>query len=108
VRDRDVEIIIFDGPNAIGTFPESVNAAGVITGDYLGNGAQHGFVRDRDGELTTFDPPGSTRTGPRAINCRGTITGYYDDAKGLEHGFLRKSDHDEEECQQRAEDEQQY
>ena len=107
VRNRDGEIMVFNGPGAVGTFPESINAAGVITGDYIGNSGQHGFMRDRDGKLTTFDPPGSTGTAPTSINAVGEITGSYTDAKGVSHGFLRSPEHDGEQDQQRAEDEQQ-
>jgi hypothetical protein len=108
VRDRDGEITIFNGPGAVGTFPQSINAAGVITGNYIGNSGQHGFVRDRDGELTTFDPRGSTNTAPTSINAAGVITGSYTDASGVSHGFLRSPDHHEEQGQQRAEDGQQH
>jgi len=107
VRDRDGEITIFNGPGAVGTFPQNINAAGVITGNYISNSGQHGFVRDRDGELTTFDPPGSTDTAPTSINTAGAITGSYTDASGVSHGFLRSPDH-REHGQQRAEDEQQH
>ena len=73
------------------TFPNSINAAGVITGDYLGCGA-HGFERDLDGKITTFDPPRSTRTFPTSINAAGAITGWFTYAHSKEHGFLRSPD----------------
>jgi hypothetical protein len=41
------------------------------------------------GQFVTFDPPGSTSTTPQGITPDGTITGYYNDAKGVQHGFLR-------------------
>jgi hypothetical protein len=78
----------------------------VITGNYIGNSGQHGFVRDRDGELTTFDPGGSSNTAPTSINAAGVITGSYTDASGLSHGFLRSPNHHDEQGQPRAEDEQ--
>jgi hypothetical protein len=71
--------------------PNSINTAGVITGDYLGCGA-HGFVRDRDGKITTFDPPRSTRCFPTSINAAGAITGWFTYAHSKEHGFLRSLD----------------
>ena len=89
MRESDGEITPFNAPCAGGsTFPNSINAAGVITGDYLGCGA-HGFVRDRDGKIITFDPPGSTYTMPTSINDAGAITGWYVDASSVTHGFLR-------------------
>ena len=92
VRESDGEITPFNAPCAGGsTFPNSINAAGVITGDYLGCGA-HGFVRDRDGKITTFDPPRSTRTFPTSINAAGAITGWFTYAHSKEHGFLRSPD----------------
>jgi hypothetical protein len=90
VRERDGKITILDAPCAgASTFPNSINAAGVITGIYYGCGAAHGFVRDRDGKITTFDAPGSTYTMPTSINDAGAITGWYVDASSLTHGFLR-------------------
>ena len=90
VRERDGKITILDAPCAgASTFPNSINAAGVITGIYYGCGAAHGFVRDRDGKITTFDPPGSTYTMPTSINDAGAITGWYVDASSVTHGFLR-------------------
>ena len=92
VRESDGVITPFNAPCAGGsTFPNSINAAGVITGDYLGCGA-HGFVRDRDGKITTFDPPRSTRTFPTNINAAGAITGWFTYAHSKEHGFLRSPD----------------
>jgi hypothetical protein len=90
VRERDGKITILDAPCAgASTFPNSINAAGVITGIYYGCGAAHGFVRDRDDKITTFDPPGSTYTMPTSINDAGAITGWYVDASSVTHGFLR-------------------
>ena len=92
VRESDGVITPFNAPCAGGsTFPNSINAAGVITGDYVGCGA-HGFVRDRDGKITTFDPPRSTRTFPTSINAAGVITGWFTYAHSEEHGFLRSPD----------------
>jgi hypothetical protein len=44
--------------------------------------------------ITTFDAPGAGRTAeqgtwPQGIISGGTIVGYYEDAKGVYHGFLR-------------------
>jgi hypothetical protein len=42
--------------------------------------------------FTTFDPSGSVNTQPTGINPAGVITGYYQDASGINHGFLRTPD----------------
>jgi len=90
VREPDRKMTILYTPCPGGSiFPNSINAAGVIAGNYYGCGAEHGFVRDRDGKLTTLDPPGSTSTQPTSINDTGAITGFYADARGVTHGFLR-------------------
>jgi hypothetical protein len=36
-----------------------------------------------------FDPPNSVATYPSSINSTGTVTGSYQDAAGVQHGFLR-------------------
>jgi len=75
VRQSDGVITPFNAPCAgTSTFPNSINAAGVITGIYYGCGAAHGFVRDHDGKITTLDPPGSTYTMPTSINDALAIT----------------------------------
>jgi hypothetical protein len=92
VREPDRKMTILDAPCPGGSvFPNSINAAGVITGIHYGCGA-HGFVRDRDGKITTFDPPRSTRTMPTSINDAGAITGWFTYSHGGEHGFLRSPD----------------
>jgi hypothetical protein len=105
LRHKDGEYTTFEAPDAIGgTFPDSINPRGEITGR-LYNDEYHGFVREPDGNITTFDAPGSAPCGgvgagsggtyPTSINPKGEITGYYNDAKCLYHGFLRKPDHHE-------------
>src|SRR6266496_4260626 len=82
----------FDPPGSTGTFPQSINPAGAITGFYAdANRVAHGFLRARDGTFTTFDPPGSTTTVPVGINPEGAITGIAD-ASGVQHGFLSARD----------------
>ena len=104
VRSASGEFTTFDAPGASiaaasgdGTFPESINAAGAITGHYTdAKGLYHGFLRGPDGEFTTFDAPGAgTKRGsgfgtfPTSINDGGTIAGYYIDANDITHGFMR-------------------
>jgi len=103
VRTADGTITTFDPPGAGtgtghygGTFPISINTAGVIAGTYTDASGGHGFVRAANGTITTFDAPGAgTGTGVIegtvgfSINDAGDITGTYIDASGVAHGFVR-------------------
>lgn len=78
-----------------GTFPNSINDLGVITGNYWdANGVSHGFLRSPNGEFTTFDPPGMGGFGttPKAINLEGGIAGIYTDSNYSFRAFLRTPD----------------
>jgi hypothetical protein len=95
----------FDAPDAgttpgsgFGTFPESINAAGSVTGRYIdSHNVSHGFLRTPAGdEFTAFDVPGAGTTAgsgqgtyPKSINQAGAITGHYTDSNNINHGFLR-------------------
>src|ERR1017187_7954799 len=83
------EIIVFDAPGAgatagsgFGTFPNSINNAGAITGHYIdANNVNHGFLRSPGGTFTAFDAPGAGATAdsgfgtfPNSINNAGAIT----------------------------------
>lgn len=99
------KLITFDAPGAgtvsgsgFGTFPESINAGGAITGSYVdANNVRHGFLRSPLGDkFITFDAPGAAMvsgsgfgTFPESINDAGAITGHYTDANRVHHGFLR-------------------
>jgi hypothetical protein len=91
VRDSDGTITTFDaGP--IGTFPQSINPSGEITG-YCADLSfmDHGFLRDHDGNITTFNVGLNNPTFPTSINEKGVITGFYSDSSAMTHGFvLRK------------------
>jgi hypothetical protein len=105
------KIISFDAPGAgttagsgFGTFPESINKAGAITGHFTdANDLHHGFLRSPAGdEIVTFDAPGAGTTAgsgqgtfPRSISDSGAITGHYSDSHNVIHGFLRNSAGDE-------------
>ena len=39
--------------------------------------------------ITSFDVPGSTSTSALSINPAGEITGFYQDSRGIAHGFVR-------------------
>ena len=84
--------ITFDAPGAVnGTFPSSINPAGVITGYFTDeNFVSHGFMRAQNGPIITFDVPGAVNgTFPEAINSAGVVTGIFGDENFLAHGFIR-------------------
>ena len=96
-------IYTFDAPGADttpgnngGTYPQSINALGAISGYYRdANNVNHGFVRDARGRFRNFQAPGADTTPgsnngtfPYGMNDAGAITGYYQDAQGVAHGFV--------------------
>lgn len=104
VRSPSGKFTTFEAPGAssvaafgFGTFPESINDAGAITGHYAdANGLYHGFLRGPEGEFTIFEAPGADTiagggngTLPKSINAAGAITGHYADAQAVIHGFVR-------------------
>jgi hypothetical protein len=107
-QNASSKIISFDAPGAgttagsgFGTFPESINQAGAITGRFTdANGVFHGFLRSPAGdEIITFDAPGAGKTAgsgqgtfPRSISDSGAITGHYIDSHNVAHGFLRSTE----------------
>jgi hypothetical protein len=104
-QNASSEIITFDAPGASttagsgqGTFPDSINDGGAITGHYIdANNVNHGFLRSPSGDaFITFDIPGAGTTAgsgfgsfPSSINDGGAITGNYIDANNVKHGYLR-------------------
>jgi len=103
-QNASAEIVVFDAPGADttagsgnGTFPDSVNDAGAVTGHYTdANNVNHGFLRSPEGEFTAFDAPGAGTTAgsgsgtfPDSINAAGAVTGHYTDGHNVNHGFLR-------------------
>jgi hypothetical protein len=107
-QNASSEITIFDASGAgtaagsgFGTFPESINDAGAITGHYTdAHNVNHGFLRSPVGDkFITFDAPGAgTAAGsgfgtfPKSINDAGAITGHCTDANKVNHGFLGSHD----------------
>lgn len=70
------------------TFVSSINATGVITGNYIDDsGVSHGYVRDSQGNITTFDVDNSPGTDPISINAAGEITGIFNST----YDFVRDS-----------------
>src|SRR5208282_2930810 len=78
-----------------GTFPFSINTAGIIAGYYCdASNWYHGFVRAKNGTITTFDVPGALEhfdlgTAASSINTAGDVTGIYRDTSFVHHGFVR-------------------
>ncbi len=102
IRKRDAHIISFDAPGAglgsylnQGTVPYSINAFGVIAGQYEdSNNVFHGFIRYPDGSIVSFDAAGAgtvagAGTLAYSINVEGETAGVYIDDAGGQHGFVR-------------------
>ena len=105
VRAASGTITTFDAPGAgtgggddMGTDPNSINTAGVISGYYVDAGFTcHGFVRAANGTITTFDAPGAGGMGYQygtlatSISTAGDIAGGYTDPSlhRVSHGFVR-------------------
>lgn len=98
IRTADGTIDTFRVAGAVWTQPESINAAGDITGFYEstteapGNQPQ-GFLRYADGRIITFDPPpqaGNAPAGfPISINDFDDIVGTVYNANSTSYGFTR-------------------
>jgi hypothetical protein len=109
VRSVDGAITTFDVPGA-GTTPGSfegtqalgVSSFGLSTGNRIDCSAvAHGFVRYPNGAIFKFDAPGAGAvpgipvagiiqgTFPQVINSWGEVVGYFQDAKNVNHGFIR-------------------
>ena len=92
------QIIGFDAtPDAVITYPVSINSRGEITGYFNDNHGDHGFLRERDGTIITFDGPDAIHytlgggTIPSVINSEGDIAGSFMSLSGS-HGFIRDRD----------------
>jgi hypothetical protein len=97
VRYGDGVMFTFSAPGAAWTEPESMNAAGDITGFYEvpGGGDPHGFVRyAKYGAIITFDTPFLTpirQTLPIGINEFGEIAGNFVSSQNGSYGFTRST-----------------
>jgi len=84
--------------NQQGTYPQSINSVGSITGVlYRREPCYHGFLRTADATMVSFDVPGAGSgarqgTTPMSINREGAIAGYYADITGATRGFIRTPD----------------
>lgn len=84
---------IFDAPNAIDTYANSINAGGDVAGVFYEPGfKEHGFVRDRNGNFTVFDAPNASTTTPESMNDRGDVAGIFTESGFVQHGFVRDRD----------------
>jgi len=100
MRAADGTYTVFDPPDAVSSFAESINDNGIIAGEYRdANLVRHGYVRQADGTFVSFDEPnaaqvaatnGNIGTAPRHINLSGAIVGFYSDSAGVRHGFIRQ------------------
>jgi hypothetical protein len=99
VRAADGTITSFDAPNASklgygkGTFPKSINTAGLIAG-YCSCAGDHGFIRSVSGTFTEFAVPGASGTLAISINTGGAIAGYYfvnGSVQPVYHGYVRSA-----------------
>lgn len=90
---EEVSYLAIEVPDALGTYPMSINNSMAVTGYYLISPTEaHGFVRHADGTITTFNVPDSLWTEPESINDDGDITGFYELAAGVPRGFARLAD----------------
>jgi YD repeat-containing protein len=92
IRKPDGDITSFTVLNALGTYPEAINARGQVAGNWDDSTSIHGFVRDRDGKITTIDAPGAQSTSVVGIDARGQVAGNFYDPAGKSHGFVREVD----------------
>jgi hypothetical protein len=88
--DKAASYLSFRVPDALGTYPMSVNDSMAVTGYYLVSPtASRGFLRCPDGTIATFSVRDGIWTEPESINAAGDITGYYEVVPGVPHGFTR-------------------
>ena len=90
VRDPDGTFVSFE-IGIEGTFPHSINSAGVVAGLYYYGvrSRSRGFLRSPGGGIVTFGRLGSPATSAVGINSAGTIAGWYEDSSGGQHGLVR-------------------
>lgn len=92
LRDGQFHRLI-DPHGTFGTYPQGINANGVIVGLWVdGNNASHGWILC-NGVFTTHDEPDAGRASGQGteltkITEAGDIAGWYTDRHNLDHGFL--------------------
>jgi hypothetical protein len=105
------KLVRFDAPGATtetaaacapscGTFAYANNDLGVVVGSYTDpQVVPHAFLRTPEGRFTSFNVHGDGEgaglnqgTAAIAINDSGVIAGQFEDAKDIDHGFVREPD----------------
>jgi hypothetical protein len=95
LREADGTITTFGISGSVWTEPESINAAGNVTGYYeVVPGTSHGFLRYAAGRTITFDPPAAPgvpvpQGQPVSINQFDEIAGNYLYPLAASDGFTR-------------------
>jgi hypothetical protein len=83
------DLLEFDVPGAIDTFPLGINNVGDLAGSViLEDDTQPAFVSLR-GTITLFAVPDATATFAYQLNATNDIIGYYLDGTGIAHGYTR-------------------
>ena len=82
----------FTVANSQATLPGSVNANGLVGGNYISFESKWaGFLRSSDGQIVTFAiGPGNTFFAD--LNNKSWVLGSYGDSSGVNHGFVRRPD----------------
>lgn len=70
-----IDYYTFDPAGSLGTSPQAVNAANVVTGSFFDGVNTHGFIRTDNG-ITVFDVAGASATVPLSINNAGSVAGW--------------------------------
>ncbi len=68
-----------DYPSATQTHAHAINNSGLIVGQTVMGGVEHGFTRDSNGNYTNYDAPVTnvSATTLSGVNSNGEIVGYY-------------------------------
>lgn len=91
VRDSLGNFTDFDAPGASQTSTFGINDGGEVVGTWsVFQSPARGFTRDASGNFTSFSAPDpNANIFAFGINNAGRVTGYYNDANGVDHGFVR-------------------
>lgn len=79
---------LFDVPGQTDANPRSINAAGLVAGDWRDASVRyHGFLRSAGGSITTHDHPGAWDTHFLGLNDLGTVVGVWSASGGTGGDF---------------------
>ena len=89
--ERSNSFITLAFPGSIQSQAWGIDPSGrVVVGAYrTEDDAVHGFVFAR-GAFTTIDYPGAAFSIGTGINGRGEIVGWWEDANGIQHGYVQR------------------